>query len=248
MIFRLTARVIGLAQVSQRDHQMSLLAHLLLLPRTSRSLSDVVRFESVLHLNYYTPIDRILRPIRIHTPRFSAMKAGDSVLDVCCGTGDQAVHYATRGIIAAGIDLHPQMIAVAEKKRRKRGLENASFQRGDAENLPFKDSSFDCATICLALHEKESGARDKVVSEMRRVVREEGTLVFIDYAVPQPRGVFACSARVVESIAGRDHFRCFKEYIDEGGLDELLRRNYLRQERRGLILRDTIVMVATRNV
>ena len=71
-------------------------------------------------LNYATVIDPLLRNIRIYTLEFSGMKAGDRVLDVCCATGDQVIHYAKRGIVASGIDLSSGMIKLAEKIKETR--------------------------------------------------------------------------------------------------------------------------------
>jgi hypothetical protein len=38
--------------------------------------------------------------------------------------------------------------------------------------------------------------------------------------------------KAIEFIAGRDHWRCFNDYVKQGGLDELLKRNRLHQDRR----------------
>ena len=198
-------------------------------------------------LTYARVIDPILRDIRVYTPEFAGMNAGGRVLDVCCATGDQAFHYARRGISAVGIDLDPRMIEVAGKSRRKRGLTNVSFQVADAERLPFQDNSFDYASISLALHEKERPARDRVLSEMKRVVRKEGTLVFIDFAVPFPRNTYAVLIRVVEFIAGWSNFRCFRDYIEQGGLDELLNKHQLHEEKRDYLKYGSITIVKARN-
>ena len=197
---------------------------------------------------YSRVIDPILRDIRLYTPEFSGMKAGDRVLDVCCGTGEQALHYARRGIIAAGIDSDPRMIKVAERSRRKRGSWKVAFQLADAQRLPFRDSSFDCASISFSLHEKERPARDGVISEMKRVVKAEGTLVFIDFSVPFPRNAYSYLVKAVELIAGRDHFRCSRDYIRQGGLDELLGSNRLREEKRDYRMHGTVSIIKTRNV
>ena len=178
-------------------------------------------------------IDPIMRGLRIQTPEFAGMKAGDRALDVCCGTGSQAFHYARMGIVAAGIDLDPRMIEVAEKNRRKQGLSNVSFQMASALDLPFEDDSFDYASISMSLHEKEMVDRDRIISEMKRVVKEEGSLVFIDYEVPFPRIPSSYLSKALEQIAGRNHWRCFKDYTEQGGLDGLLRKNHLHQEKRG---------------
>ena len=193
-------------------------------------------------------IDPLLRDIRIYTPEFSGMKAGDRVLDVCCGTGDQAIHYAKRGIIAAGIDQSPRMIQLAEKNKRKQGLSNASFQVADALNLPFEDNFFDYVSISLAIHEIERTARNRVILEMRRVVNKEGALVFIDLQVPLPKGKYGHLTRVIEFMAGRDHHRNFKDYVEQGGLDEILRKSRLPEEKRDYLKNGLVIIIKTRNV
>jgi len=160
------------------------------------------------------------------------MKAGDRVLDVCCGTGDQAFHYAKRGIVASGIDLSPGMIKLAEKNKEKQGLRDVSFQIADAVNLPFRDSFFDYASISLALHENERTARDKIISEMKRVVKKEGALIFVDFQVPLPKNLYTYLAKAIEFIAGKKHHRCFRDYIEQGGLDEILKKNQLPEAKR----------------
>ena len=178
-------------------------------------------------------IEPLMRSLRIQTPELAGMKAGDRALDVCCGTGALALHYARKGIFAAGIDQDPRVIQVAEKKRRKQGLMNVSFQVTSAQNLPFEDNFFDYASISMSLHENERADRDIIISEMKRVVKEGGGLVFIDYKVPFPPIPSSYTSKVVELIAGGEHNRYFKDYIKQGGLDELLKKNHLHAEKRG---------------
>ena len=199
-------------------------------------------------LNYSTIIDPLLRNVRIHTVKFSGMKAGDRVLDVCCGTGDQAFHYAEAGITATGIDLDPNMLKLARKGKRRQALSNVSFQLSDARYLPFKDNYFDYVSISFALHEKERTARDKIISEMKRVVKKEGALVFIDFQVPLPKNLFAYLIRAIEFIAGRNHHRHFKDYIAQGGLDEILKKNQLTEAKRDYLNDGLITIIKTSNL
>ncbi len=186
-------------------------------------------------LNYSNLIDPLLRPVRLCALRFSGLKPRETVLDVCCGTGDQAYHYARAGLVATGVDLDPAMLRLAGKDRRRRTLDNVSFLMADARHLPFPDGSFDGASISFALHEKERNARGDVISEMKRVVRPGGTLVFIDYHVPPPRGPVSRLVRVAELIAGRRHYNCFQDYLEQGGLDALLPLNRLAVSRRSCL-------------
>jgi ubiquinone/menaquinone biosynthesis C-methylase UbiE len=201
----------------------------------------------MLFLNYSTVIDPLLRGVRLYTIYFSRMKAGDRVLDVCCGTGDQAFYYAKAGIISVGVDLDPNMLKLARKDKRRKDSGNLSFYRADARNLPFKDNCFDYASISFALHEKERAARDEIISEMKRVVRKGGALLFLDFRVPLPKKPVPYLARIIEFFAGGDHHRCFKDYLAQGGLDVLLARNQLAEAKRGYLNGGLITVVKVIN-
>ena len=205
----------------------------------------MIEFKTMFFLNYSTIVDPLLRDLRTYIPEFSGMKAGDRVLDICCGTGAQVFYYAQKGAIATGIDLDPNMLKLARKSGEKQDSSNTSFQMADAQNLPFKDNFFDCASISFALHEKERTARDKIISEMKRVVKKDGALIFIDFSVPLPESRFIYLIKAIEFIAGRNHFRCFKDYIEQGGLDVILKKNQLTEEKRHYLnyLNDGLIII-----
>jgi ubiquinone/menaquinone biosynthesis C-methylase UbiE len=186
-------------------------------------------------------IDPLTRNVRIQAAELAGMKTGEKALDICCGTGALALHYARIGVIATGVDQDPRVVQVADRKRRKQGLSNASFQTANALNLPFEDSHFDHASISMAVHEVGRAERDRIISEMKRVVKKEGSLIFIDYKVPLPPIPSSYTSRVVELVSGREHNRCFKDYIQQGGLDELLKKHGLREGARGELGPMTVV-------
>lgn len=196
----------------------------------------------MLFLNYATIVDPLLRDVRLQTIEFSGMRAGDRVLDVCCGTGDQAFYYAKAGIIATGIDSNPNMLKLIRKDKRNQVFGNIAFQLADAQNLPFRDSFFDYTSISFALHEKERIVRDEVISEMKRVVKKGGALIFIDFQAPLPQNLFPYLIKAIEFIAGREHYRNFNDYIEQGGLNEILKKNQLAEEKRDC-LNDGLIMI-----
>ena len=181
-------------------------------------------------LTYSLLIDPLLHNVRSHVAEFAGMEAGDTVLDVCCGTGSQVFHYAREGMVATGIDLNPGMVKLAEKNKGKVGLNDASFQIADAASLPFRDNLFDYVSISLSIHTNQKKVRDKIISEMKRVVKKEGSLIFIDFRVPLPKNIYAYLARAIEFIAG--HYRYFRDYIEHGGLDGIFKQNRLIEEKR----------------
>src|SRR5262245_31415838 len=87
--------------------------------------------------------------------RLANVEAGDSALDVCCGTGDIAFALAETGAQVTGLDFTEQMLAVANERSaqlaRRPGVTAPQFIRGDAMNLPFADGSFDAITMGYGL-------------------------------------------------------------------------------------------------
>jgi ubiquinone/menaquinone biosynthesis C-methylase UbiE len=103
------------------------------------------------------------------------------VLDIACGTG-----HLLRMIGAAlpsearlfGVDLSPHYIARA-REVLPRELD-VSLLCDDATSLPFLDASFDVVTNVFLLHEVPGDVRDRVLSEMARVLRPGGLFVIGD--------------------------------------------------------------------
>lgn len=197
--------------------------------------------------NYETLVDPLLRDIRKCTPEFSGMKVGDKVLDVCCGTGAQVLEYSRRGIIATGIDISPNMLNIAMRNRMKQKAVNVSFQLADATNLPFLDGYFDYASISLGLHDKGKPIRYQIISEMKRVVKQDGALILIDFQVPLPRSVLAVFARAIEFLAGGSHYQSFKDYLRNGGLEDILKSHGLREYCRTYLRSGLIVVTKVAN-
>ena len=81
---------------------------------------------------------------------------------------------------------------------------------------------------------------------MKRIVKIGGTLILIDYQVPLPKNKWALLARAIEFLAGGSHYRGFKNYLAVGGLEDILEKHDLREERRtyrtnGLIVAAKVV-------
>lgn len=179
---------------------------------------------------------------------FAEVKKGDRVLDVCCGTGDQAFYYAKKGANAIGIDLSQKMIAFALSEKQKRGLSNIDFKVADATALPFEDHVFDMASISLALHEIESSKRNAVISEMKRVVKKDGRLIFIDFKVPFVSNTASRMIKLAEYLAGKNNRESLRSYIEEGGLPILLGRNKLKQEKISYFKDGLLTIIKAKNV
>jgi ubiquinone/menaquinone biosynthesis C-methylase UbiE len=84
-----------------------------------------------------------------------SLSPGDGVLDVACGTGNFSRSFARSagpdGLVV-GIDVSEPMLARAVEDTAKAGLDNVAYVRGDAQELPFLDRSFDAVCCFAAFH------------------------------------------------------------------------------------------------
>jgi ubiquinone/menaquinone biosynthesis C-methylase UbiE len=74
--------------------------------------------------------------------RTAGITVADEVLDVACGPGLVACAVASVARHVTGIDLTPAMIDQARERQRSLGLANLTWVQGDAQPLPFADTSF----------------------------------------------------------------------------------------------------------
>jgi ubiquinone/menaquinone biosynthesis C-methylase UbiE len=84
-----------------------------------------------------------------------SLSPGDGVLDVACGTGNFSRDFARSvgpGGLVVGIDLSETMLSRAVEDTRRAGLANTAYVRGDAQELPFLDASFDAVCCFAAFH------------------------------------------------------------------------------------------------
>jgi ubiquinone/menaquinone biosynthesis C-methylase UbiE len=132
-----------------------------------------------------------LRERMMHLARLAA---GDSVLDVGCGTGTLAIAAKKRvGSAGAvfGIDASPAMVARATRKSARAGID-VTFANAVVEALPFPDAHFDAVLSTLMLHHLPRQVRRQCAAEIRRVLKPRGRLLVIDFGRPQARhGILA---------------------------------------------------------
>ena len=106
--------------------------------------------------------------------RILNLKKGDRILDLACGQGFFSRVFSEAGAEVTGIDVSPELIALAKKHSPKKII----YKTASAEKLDFlKTESFDTAVIILAIQNIKNIAA--VCSEVSRVLAPSGKLVLV---------------------------------------------------------------------
>jgi demethylmenaquinone methyltransferase/2-methoxy-6-polyprenyl-1,4-benzoquinol methylase len=128
---------------------------------------------------FYDLGEFVRRGTRQAVVTISGYKPGDLVLDVCTGTGEQALTFTKNGDRVVGIDIVRGVLLIAKIKSTETKPE---WFEMDASNLSFRDKSFDIATLSLALHHMLESFQLLVLRELVRVTRR--TIVIVELHTP----------------------------------------------------------------
>jgi demethylmenaquinone methyltransferase/2-methoxy-6-polyprenyl-1,4-benzoquinol methylase len=174
---------------------------------------------------YRALIDPLIGPLRSRIVTLCIDLKVTKVLDIASATGVQCRMLADEGIKATGLDLSQAMTVSATRHSKL----NVRYVQGSAYALPFEDNEFDASLLVLALHEHTEEERTRMLAEACRVVRPKGHLIIADYNLPRWCGINIPwqVIRFIEAIAGEEHHAGFKEFMAQGGVLGLLRRNGL---------------------
>ncbi len=130
-------------------------------------------------------IPETLRKIALE---MSEVKPGETVLDVCTGTGKAATWFFKAGAKVTGIDISQDMISIARAKHPE-----ITFRVMNASRLEFPDKSYDVVNVQMGLHDMPVAVIRKVLVEMARVAQR--TVIIAEPQAPKNsflRVIFRC--------------------------------------------------------
>lgn len=134
---------------------------------------------------------------------------GTSVLDIGCGWGLllMELHNLGRGLKLYGIDISPKMVQIAKLKLKK--TDDAEVLEGYADDLPYKDNSFQYVTCILSFHHHPDSLRS--LKEMYRVLKPDGKVFLLD---PFKSGLISKFMVMVNNIVFQE--KDIRVYTKEG--------------------------------
>ena len=151
---------------------------------------------------HFAPLESHTTPTAAKLVKHAGIAAGKRVLDVACGTGVVAITAARAGARVTALDLTPQLLEHARENAKLASVE-IDFHEGDAEQLPFENSTFDF--VVSQFGHMFAPRPEVALGEMLRVLKPGGTIAFSTwppeffvgrtfvlvsrYAPPLPQGV-----------------------------------------------------------
>ena len=185
---------------------------------------DPYRFSAKFYDKLFEPMNSGLRMLGL---RLFMPKKGMSILDVGCGTGSHLQLYQRYKCKLYGIEPSPAMM---EKAREKLG-DSVNLYPGSATEMPYEDKTFDLIISMLVIHEMKHPIRLAVLSEMKRVLKDNGRILLIDFHPGPIKGFEGWRTKATiffsEIAAGREHFRNYRHFMKIKGLLPLIEENGL---------------------
>lgn len=114
---------------------------------------------------------------------------GGLILDIATGTGDMLLAAASgtdRTVRIVGVDFCGEMVEIAAAKlAASTHRDRVGVSIGSCEAIPFRDDTFDSATIAFGIRNVED--RELGLTEILRVLRPGGRLVILEFSTPRSR-------------------------------------------------------------
>jgi len=124
---------------------------------------------------HFVPMQAITIAAAPRLVEHARIPPGASVLDVACGTGVVAITAARAGARVTGLDLTPELLAVARDNARTADVA-VDWHEGDVESMPFAPAAFD---VVISQFGHMFAPRPGVaIAEMLRVLKPGGTIAF----------------------------------------------------------------------
>jgi demethylmenaquinone methyltransferase/2-methoxy-6-polyprenyl-1,4-benzoquinol methylase len=151
------------------------------MPETKSLFNRVAEHYDLLNTALSFGMDKLWRSRLAEEIRGSKL-----VLDIATGTAEVAVEVSNKlnNPHVVGLDPSEEMLRLGQKKIEALGAKKKiNLVQGIAENLPFKDDTFDAVTIAFGIRNTVDPL--KSLQEMKRVLKPNGRVGILEFAIPK---------------------------------------------------------------
>lgn len=171
---------------------------------------------------------------------FAQIKAGDTVVDLGSGAGNDA--FVARAIVGdtgtvIGIDMTPAMIEKARTNAAKLNFDNVEFRMGDIESMPIEDDTADVVVSNCVMNLVPN--KEKAFSETWRILKPGGHFSISDIVLEGelPESVKKSAEMYAGCVSGAQQIGEYLETIDKAGF-----ANVTVQKKKEIVLPDDIIL------
>lgn len=163
-----------------------------------------------------------IKPIRITVTNALLKYKKKSILDLCCGTGNQLKFLSKNGFKNLHcLDISKSMLEIAQKNNYP-----IKFYHEDATKTSFENETFDIVIISFAIHEKDRRTQENIINEVYRIIKKNGMVLIVDFVFDhKTMRLGRIAINLIEKIAGGEHYLHFKNYIQNNGLFSLIEKD-----------------------
>src|SRR5438874_1273862 len=171
--------------------------------------------------------------------QFAKIKAGDTVIDLGSGAGNDAFiarHETGETGKVIGIDFTPAMIERARKNAEVRGFNNVEFRQGDIDNMPVTSNKADVIVSNCVLNLVPN--KHKVFSEIYRVLKPGGHFSISDIVLEGelPNNLKEAAEMYAGCVAGAIEKKHYLDIIKNNGFNEII-----IQKEKAIVIPDDIL-------
>lgn len=145
-----------------------------------------------------------------------------TILDIGAGLGALTVEFARRlpDSKIYGIDISEEMLGEAERLARKENIGNVEFMRCDAQNMVFRDASFDLIVSFGVLHHLKD--LKQAFTELKRVLKKGGAAYIYDLKKDAPPDIVSETASGMNPAQRKAFLESVNEAFDPAHLEGIL--------------------------
>jgi len=155
---------------------------------------------------------------------YAGIKEGDSVLDLGSGAGNDV--FVTRAIVGesgsvTGLDFTDEMLAKAKRNNEKMGFSNVDFVKGDIENIPLPDNTFDVVISNCVLNLVPD--KHRAYAEIKRILKPGGHFCISDIVLKGelPDDMREAASLYAGCVSGALQKEDYLDIVRQGGFDNI---------------------------